>query len=358
MPTWDDVRALAWMSLAHHRARLGRAEDRALVARGVDALAARLARQSKAAGYRVWMEGPDFVWGSNAVMLNGAMLLLQGYRLNPKPEYLAAAQSGLDWVLGRNPTARSFVTGFGARPSLHPHHRPSIGYKLAAPVPGFVTGGPNPLQQDKAECPPYPSRLPALSYLDHACSYASNEVAINWNAPLVYVTAALRALTPKETTMKPPLANLDDLLREEEQLRFERFSNADALDIGMRLVALAREAGKPVTIEIRRNGALLFAHATDGAPPDHAEWIRRKANLANRLGHSSYYVHTEVLARGGDIDAMPGFDARDYAAHGGAFPIVVEGSGQIGTITVSGLPGPQDHALVVCALRAWFKRGA
>jgi endoglucanase len=41
----------------------------------------------------------------------------------------------------------------------------------------------------------YAADAPALSYLDDACSYASNEVAINWNAPLVYVAAALQSLT-------------------------------------------------------------------------------------------------------------------------------------------------------------------
>ena len=62
-------------------------------------------------------------------------------------------------------------------------------------MPGFLVGGPQAGQQDKGECPPYPSPLPARSYLDHVCSYASNEVAINWNAPLVYVSAALEVLT-------------------------------------------------------------------------------------------------------------------------------------------------------------------
>jgi endoglucanase len=67
-----------------------------------------------------------------------------------------------------------------------------------APVPGFIVGGPNPGRQDQAHCPArYASSQPALSYLDHGCSYASNEVAINWNAPLVYVSAAIQALTPK-----------------------------------------------------------------------------------------------------------------------------------------------------------------
>ena len=68
-------------------------------------------------------------------------------------------------------------------------------------MPGWLVGGPQPGQQDKQGCPqPYPSALPARSYLDHACSYASNEIAINWNAPLVYVSGAIQAVTP------PPMA--------------------------------------------------------------------------------------------------------------------------------------------------------
>lgn len=132
------------------------------------------------------MQAQDFVWGSNAVALNQAMMLLQGYRLNGKADYLRAAQSNLDYVLGRNAIGYSFVTGHGARTPRFPHHRPSEGDKVAEPVPGFVAGGPQPNQQDKAECPvPYPDVLPATAYLDHVCSYVSNEVAINWNAPLV-----------------------------------------------------------------------------------------------------------------------------------------------------------------------------
>ena len=127
--------------------------------------------------------------------LNQALMLIQGYRLSGARAQLDAAQALLDHVLGRNAMGRSMVTGFGSTPPLHPHHRPSEADGVAAPVPGFLVGGPTPGQQDKAGCPvPYPSSAPALSYLDHVCSYASNEVAINWNAPLVYVTAALQVL--------------------------------------------------------------------------------------------------------------------------------------------------------------------
>ncbi|MFC3457808.1 heme-degrading domain-containing protein [Massilia haematophila] len=356
VPAWDDVRGLAWMSLAHHRARLTPLADQALIASRIDALAARFAHEARN-GYRVSMKGADFVWGSNAVMLNQAMMLVQAYRLNGKPAYLAAAQSNLDYVLGRNPTGYSFVTGFGARTPMHPHHRPSQGDRVQAPVPGFVVGGPQPFQQDKGECPPYPSALPALSWLDHACSYASNEVAINWNAPLVYVTAAVSSLTPEpgRANMHEQPSRLAHILRQESLLQFDSFSNEAALEIGLKLVDLARAEGKAVTVDVRRNGTLLFAHGMSGTTADHADWIRRKNNLVNRTGHSSHYIHTEVRENGGDIDAMPTFDVREYAAHGGAFPVVVRGTGLVGTITVSGLPGPDDHALVVRALKAYLK---
>jgi endoglucanase len=139
------------------------------------------------------MARADFGWGSNATLLNQAMVLAGAPRLDARVDYLHGAQSALDYVLGRNGPGMSFVTGFGTRAPQHPHHRPSEADGVAAPVPGMLVGGPNPAQQDARDCQAarYPSPLPALSYLDHVCSYASNEIAINWNAPLVYVTAAL-----------------------------------------------------------------------------------------------------------------------------------------------------------------------
>jgi len=349
-PSWGNVAALGWMSLAHHRARLAPGLDRALIARRIDGLAAQLATTWRSSGYRLAMRPADFVWGSNAVVLNQGMMLLQAYRLEPNPDYLQAAQSSLDYVLGRNPTGRSFVTGIGARPVMHPHHRPSMADGVEAPVPGWLSGGPNPGQQDAKECPPYPSKLPALSWIDHDCSYAANEVAINWNAPLVYVSAALSVLTPS-TMNQEPTVSLDFLLREEKLLQFDRFDRDTAAALGAGLVARARGASRPVTVEIRLGDEVLFAQAMPGASPDHADWIRRKNNLVKRTGHSSFYTHHEVRQAGGDHDKLPGLDMRDYAAHGGAYPIVVRGRGAVGTVTASGLPGADDHALVVAALK-------
>lgn len=78
---------------------------------------------------------------------------------------------------------------------MHIHHRPSEADGIVEPVPGLLAGGPQPGQQDIKDCPvAYPSAIPARSYLDHWCSYASNEIAINWNAPLVYVSGAIQSL--------------------------------------------------------------------------------------------------------------------------------------------------------------------
>ncbi|WP_374562271.1 glycoside hydrolase family 9 protein [Ideonella sp.] len=197
VPSWAGVAPLAWVSLAHHRGALTAAADQRLITRRITTQADALAAAWQASAWRVSLQGGDFIWGSNSVALNQALMLIQGYRLGGERRHLDAAQALLDYVLGRNAVDMSMVTGFGERSTQHPHHRPSQADGVAAPVPGFVAGGPNPGQQDQAHCPvPYPSGVPARAYLDHDCSYASNEVAINWNAPLVYVSAALQALTP------------------------------------------------------------------------------------------------------------------------------------------------------------------
>ncbi|MCS0589642.1 glycoside hydrolase family 9 protein [Massilia norwichensis] len=200
-PGWADVGMLGWISLAqqslNRTGALPQDVDTGAARKRLLALADRLAARWKASPYRVGMVREDFVWGSNSAVLNQAMMLAVAYRIEPRPDYLNAAQSALDYVLGRNGPGASFVTGFGAVSPLHPHHRPSEADGVAAPVPGWLVGGPNPGQQDRAGCRAgaYPSALPALSWLDDVCSYASNEVAINWNAPLVYVAAALQSLS-------------------------------------------------------------------------------------------------------------------------------------------------------------------
>lgn len=193
--SWANVEGLPWITLGHFVKTLA-APDQAIVNRKVTELANNLLAVSQTAGYRIAMQDADFVWGSNGQAMNQGMMLIQGYRLTNNRDYLNAAQSILDYSLGRNPLDTSFVTGFGTRTPQGIHHRPSEADGIKESVPGFISGGPQAGQQDKDDCPvAYPSDLPAKSWLDHTCSYASNEVAINWNAPFVYVSGAIQALT-------------------------------------------------------------------------------------------------------------------------------------------------------------------
>ena len=134
----------------------------------------------------------EFIWGSNSVAANQGILLIQAYLLTDQKKYMDAALTNLDYLLGRNATGYCFVTGLGSKPTMHPHHRQSEADGIADPVPGLLAGGPNPGMQDRCK---YEFTEPETAYTDQECSYASNEIAINWNAPLVYLTNAIEVLS-------------------------------------------------------------------------------------------------------------------------------------------------------------------
>ena len=144
-------------------------------------------------GYGVALSKGDFYWGSNGVAANKGMVLIHAYILTKEEKYLNAAQSIIDYILGRNPLDKSYLTGYGVNPVMNPHHRPSQADGIEAPVPGMVAGGPNASATDCAK--KYNNKdAVARSYYDNSCSYATNEVAINWNAPFAYVIGSLQAI--------------------------------------------------------------------------------------------------------------------------------------------------------------------
>jgi len=196
LPFWGTSGGLAWTSLAFHKDSLAETLDPDRIDSQILSLADSIVAEDQASAYRVPMSQNDFVWGSNSVALNKAMMLIQAHRLSPdNSAYLNTATSLLDYVLGRNPTGFSYVTQFGNKPPMNIHHRASEADGIEQPVPGLIAGGANPNNQaDDCGAQAYPSSLPALSYLDDWCSFSTNEIAINWNAPLVYVTGALEAL--------------------------------------------------------------------------------------------------------------------------------------------------------------------
>ncbi len=131
----------------------------------------------------------DFNWGSNSNASNQGISLIAAYQITKDKKYLNAALGNVDYLFGRNGVGFCYLTGFGSKPTMNPHHRPSWDDEIDAPVPGLLAGGPNWEKQDN--CEDYEGDTPAKSYCDNTCSYASNEIAINWNSPLIYLLGAL-----------------------------------------------------------------------------------------------------------------------------------------------------------------------
>lgn len=137
-------------------------------------------------------EESDFFWGCLSEQgANQATSLVYAYLLSGNKAYLVNAYRNMDYILGRNATGYCYVTGFGTKSPMHPHHRLSASDDIAEPLPGFLVGGPNPGRQDGVA---YASTLPDEAYADDVNSYASNEIAINWSAGLVALSSALDAL--------------------------------------------------------------------------------------------------------------------------------------------------------------------
>jgi endoglucanase len=203
IPSWPSVRALGLYSLVHHRESLddiSEADKKAMVAKLIDMTKERV-NEAEEAPYRspFGMENSDFFWGSSGHAGNVGMAVLQVYQLTGDQKYYDAALHVADYLLGVNPTGYSYITGYGDKRVMNIHHRPSEADGIEEPVPGMVSGGPNPgnLNQDCGE-EMYPSKLPALAFLDDWCSYSTNEITINWNAPVVYLFSGLEALRTED----------------------------------------------------------------------------------------------------------------------------------------------------------------
>ncbi len=196
LPSWGNVYTLGVYTLirtkpARHQKEV---ED---MSKQVVALAKELLQKKDSNAFKTVIGGSvkDFNWGSNSNAANQGIVLINAYVITKDKKYTDGALSNLDYILGRNATGYSFLTGIGSHSTMHPHHRPSVADNIVEPVPGLLAGGPNPGRQDN--CSGYQHFEPETTYLDDACSYASNEIAINWNAPLVYLANAVEALQKK-----------------------------------------------------------------------------------------------------------------------------------------------------------------
>ena len=195
LPTWGNVASLGTFEWLAHNSELNADMQAQLIAYCEEAV-----KDVNTSSFQspYGNKPRDFGWGCLAEnCCCQALSLLYADKITGTTKYRRYALQNADYLLGRNATGYCFVTGFGDQSPMHPHHRPSAADNVDAPFPGMLVGGPNPGQQDKKDMhnATYPSNTPDESYIDDAESYASNEIAINWNASLVAFLCWLDALT-------------------------------------------------------------------------------------------------------------------------------------------------------------------
>jgi uncharacterized protein (UPF0303 family) len=137
---------------------------------------------------------------------------------------------------------------------------------------------------------------------------------------------------------------------QEQRLRFERFDQITAWQLGHRIIEMCEARKVALTVELRLLRETVFFYAMPGTGPSNADWARRKRNTVELLQRSSYGVGRSLELEGLTLEQKMGLPLRDYASHGGGFPLWVNAVGCVGCVTVSGVPQREDHGIVVAAL--------
>jgi endoglucanase len=191
VPSATQVSSLGYWSYALAR-RNGSDAAIAAIQQATLKTAREFVHRSSINGYGNSLALEDYVGASNFVAANHSLLLLIADQFESNSSHLDCALNNLHYLLGRNCFGISWLTETGSRPYQHPHHRPSVADNIVAPWPGLLSGGPNANPADpitKALGQNAPMRM----YVDDQRAYSSNEPAINGNAALVFVLAALHA---------------------------------------------------------------------------------------------------------------------------------------------------------------------
>ncbi|MFC0624358.1 glycoside hydrolase family 9 protein [Kribbella deserti] len=191
--SWRDMGGLADLALARVPWRLTGTARKAVEAR-IKSVADQYVTALRQQGYANPYLPPDgqYVWGSNSAVANNAMVIAMAYDLTKQARYREAALESMDYLLGRNALNQSYITGYGERSAQNQHHRfwaHSLEPALPNPAPGSLAGGPNSGLQDPVAQRYLPGCAPAACYVDHISSWSTNEVAVNWNSALAWITA-------------------------------------------------------------------------------------------------------------------------------------------------------------------------
>ena len=250
VPSWPTVNTLGLISLVHHRKNLtalGYADTTAIKNKLFAIANPIRTHKTTASAYKTGMGtngNADFIWGSNSQALNEGMICMAAYLATNDLTYMNTAISQLDYILGRNATTYSFVSGVGSKRIMNPHDRISSSDGVTDPIPGWMAGGPNTDSRGDCGAGLYPSANKAMSYLDSQCSYSTNEIAINWNAPLVFIGVAAQYVNRTALNPEIQVLNVSTVVPS---------NNSPAISTG---TAVINTASGTLTLTIKNTGAV------------------------------------------------------------------------------------------------------
>ena len=189
-PSWGDVAQLGMITALRNKDKV-KPDTYTRCMNIYMGYADKLVEISEKSGYPISLD--FFNWGSNSDVANQGLLKVVAFSLTHDKNYLRSAINDMNYLTGVNPTGYCYITGIGVKSPRNIHHRPSGSDNILDPIPGFLVGGPNTNVWN--DCPDAKdrSKLPALSFVDELCSYSTNEICINWNTPLVFLSGALSA---------------------------------------------------------------------------------------------------------------------------------------------------------------------
>ena len=307
-PGWNSVATLGTVTLATVRTRLTGRETAALRASIRSAADSFLADRQKVGYALPYAPEGGWPWGSTSSILNRAMLLAIAHDLTGKPRYRDGVVDAMDFILGRNPLDRSFVTGYGARPMLNPHHRfwaRQADPLYPPPPPGALSGGPNDTMMTDEVAPSIKGKCaPQACWLDDYRAFSLNEVAINWNAPLVWVsswTAGEFGPAPRRRPAPLLAITVDDL-----PVHGELPTGETPLGIAQRVIAAFKAAKVPAVHGFVNGGwterqpeseEVLRAWAKAGFPLANHTWTHRNADAATLPEFEEEIARNEPLLK-------------------------------------------------------------
>lgn len=148
---------------------------------------------------------------------------------------------------------------------------------------------------------------------------------------------------------------LEKLLEQENELQFQEFSNDDALQLGLLIIQIAKEEiKKGIAVHIEMDDYPLFTHFMEGTSDNNLYWVSAKKNVVKKFGNSSLYIGEMFKNQGTLFHVATKLPDTEYQAEGGSFPLIVSGQGRIGSVTVSGLTGEEDHGLATEGIKRYL----